>query len=236
LRALIFILGLFLTPRAFGFACEYYGDHNEIELKGEIQDLHIGRTCPDGLERILQKPTVFFLTSIGGNIERIVRLAVEFRRVAVMAYEHSGVLPTVIVKEHCSSACLPVLASLNRLSEEGLIHLIVAHNTLLGFHGASKQFAGSTSKNYTREGTIRYLGYFQRMGGRANWIRQHKAYFRSAKLTELYPDVNWANLHGANLIDHARVMNLNELYGRDLGKKNPGGPLHLDLVTQLFAK
>lgn len=203
----ILFLAAMVMPvhRALAFTCEYYPDHNEIEISGTIGEIDIARWCGRNLSSHLVLPSVFFLSSPGGDIDQITDFVKNIKKLFEEAYRMSNVMPAVIVAKECSSACLPVLTAINQMAKEQLIYLVLDPDTSLGFHGCSDHTASDPQGHYSLEGTKRYFRYWVSLGGNANWLEQNGDLFETERITALSPLD--ARLSGSQIFDFAAVRN-----------------------------
>lgn len=205
LSVIVLLLVGFCANQAFAFACRSYPDRNEIDIKGFIGHKQIPfiSDCPlDVIDP--RKPAVYFLSSEGGDIDKINVVVRQLRSLLRKSLELSGVAPTVVVHEQCQSACIPVLSALNKMAKENKISLVVDPNTIIGFHGCSDRAAGSSEDDpgvFSVAGTARYITYWQTWGGNIDWVVQYWDFFDSADLHQM--KIGDPRLEGANLVEYA---------------------------------
>ena len=108
-------------------------------------------------------------------------------------------MPVVLVREACFSACVPVLASLNRLAKEHVIDLVIDTNATIGFHGAHEIVGG----RYSPIGTISFLDIFMSMGGRMEWFLKNADLFESNQLIQ-FLSID-STLKGSGILESAVI-------------------------------
>ena len=180
------ILILFAAPYASAFTCTFYPDHTEVNIT-DMEDTNLTRPCPGLVGAHENVPVVILFSSPGGFIDHIARIVDGIRQNVLDARRVTGIVPTFVINKECSSACIPILAGLNRMAGEGLINLIVDPTTEIGFHGCSDLVGGDSHKVYSPDGTERYLGYLVQQGGSRDWIKRHRGLFVSDLLTVYSP-------------------------------------------------
>src|SRR5256885_2152729 len=119
----------FATTPAFAVVCRDFPNHSEISIEGkigseEIMNYHLGGNCKDGIAPRLKKPVVIYLSSFGGYIDKINDFVRGMRKMFVKAKDRSGVMPTFVIHEECSSACIPIMSAINQMAKEGLVYLV----------------------------------------------------------------------------------------------------------------
>lgn len=220
LRVGLLIFAILSASQAWGFACRSYQDRNEIDIRGLIgrvgpqnNDENDGKKliadCPEGVIDFA-KPTTYFFSSPGGNIDQVREYAAELKAKLKTAKETSNIVPIVVVDTECQSACIPILSSLNRLAGQGAIRLIIDRKTILGFHGCSDHEAGAPEDDegvYSSQGTARYLTNWTMLGGSADWIRTNYQFFETATLTQMNPEDG--RLADSDLVNHAEIIATN---------------------------
>jgi hypothetical protein len=175
-----------LSMNAYAYSCKEMPDHNEIWIDG-MEDLRPDRACAGQLNAILDKPVVFYFQSPGGYIDHIEGFVDGMKMLFAMARRHSKALPTMVVHNECQSACIPILSGFNQLAKENLIALYIHPETVIGFHGCSDEYAEEPKRRFTVEGTLRYLGFLEKLGGNPLWIEAHKDLFATPTITAFLP-------------------------------------------------
>lgn len=195
--------------QAWAFACNSYPDHNSVVIKGVIGEEHLIPRCPDGVMNP-KNPTIFFFSSPGGNIDKIIQFTEDLREQLQGAYEMSHAIPTVVIYNQCESACIPVLSALNLMAKAGQIRLIVDRMTIMGFHGCSDHANKEDPGHYSVEGTQRYINYWIYQGGNKAWIDAfYDQFFNSEKIREMRPTNS--RLAGASLLNYAEIADTSML-------------------------
>jgi|GEM_PF-3619664 len=204
IKILLFAFVATSASQAWAFACNSYPDHNSIDIHGVIGgETALIPRCPGGVLNP-RNPTIFFLSSPGGNIDKVIQFVADLQAEIQGAYELSNAIPTVVIRNQCESACVLVLSALNRMAKAGQIRLLVDRRTIIGLHGCSVHADAEDPGHYTVEGTRRYLGYWVYLGGNQAWIdAYYEQLFTSEKIREMHP--NDRRLSGARLLDYAAI-------------------------------
>lgn len=202
------IIGL-CSSQSWAFACSAYADHNSVVINGVIGDRELIEKCPEGVLNP-SNPTMFFISSPGGNIDKILAVTEELRTAFQGAYDLSHIVPTVVVYEQCESACIPILSALNIMAQNGQIRLIVDRRTIIGFHGCSDHANADDPGHYSVDGTKRYLDFWKMQGGNRAWI---DAFYREFFTSEIIHEMRATNsrLLGANLLNYAEIADTSML-------------------------
>lgn len=203
------------TPVFAFVVCHNYQDFAEVKMNGKVGTEEFYKTN-EVSECINGKPLVVYVTSKGGYIDKIDEFLRDFRPLMIEAKEKSGVTPVVVVKDECSSACIPILSGLNRMMRERTVHLIVDRKAYIGFHGCSdevkvkKETQGVTTTEihlvFTEAGTQRYLQYLEDYGGSREWIERHANLFKTSDVKYFKPDDS--EITQSQIISDAQIIDL----------------------------